>query len=967
MESMTAMTNYEKFIERPLNDFLGLTRKQIQVLQELGVKTFADFLQLEVGDCMLAESVKSVLKSRQEDLRKQAESERLSDFSQKPMQPLEIPVQRKARVDLRARADSPGLETSRVQESEAMALGWTWDPKRQLPMSDNPEAIALPFDSLRRHVFIAGGTGSGKTVLAKVILEEAAANGIPSIVIDPAGDLAQLSVQLPFSPNEAERVSCATKMAKIHDNGAAVEQALGKWASILETHFRLQEASGLDEGIVERTRMRVCVRLFAPITEDKGLKLALPAFDPQVLSRLTEESEGDYHGRIALSLQELVSVLGLTGHKGERVATVLTSLIERHPGRFCTTDPLGKLRSAFDNLSTLLPDIQGMSVDAYIEDRVRLEFQRAVVTYQAGAGRSWLNGTDFDLDLLMKSDKGHTPINVISLQHLAPEDQQRAVARIVSRVDHWMRNTPSASSGVRGIVYLDELGGGGGKQAFFPPVARPVSKPPLMRLVRQARKYGVGVVLATQNMRDIDYQGLANINSWFVGKINNTRETSYIAAGMAQATMARGQITGHEISRHLPALPPGHFLHVDDRGKPLLMRGRYLSSLHCSPDLVQGVYEGWEREHSEICEECAAAFLSDTRLDVPSIRVTPSPVFVERLVAQLQADPQSHANALACLTWVIENHQKFCQQAEDIVRQQTVSIEPEKALAWIDAVINLKATSLRTKSDLESRRLAILMEQGGTAVSLRPGDVLAEPRRSWWEKLLDAATSWCLTGEDMQQAKILRGTTALTVESRDIEQIDFGIGQSRRNVVRKVTERIEKECEDIPYDIAVEWYRGAVEGFAGLEEADVKPEHQTILQAMYARPLNASEHFQLAERVKTELRAMDAIDFEYYTADILRQRGIEANVTRASGDEGVDVFAIGPDGKRCAVQCKRYSRPVGPGVVRELDGSRRLHKCDTALLVTTTSLTAGAAEAAEQLGIDVMDGNHLAALHLERR
>jgi HJR/Mrr/RecB family endonuclease len=78
------------------------------------------------------------------------------------------------------------------------------------------------------------------------------------------------------------------------------------------------------------------------------------------------------------------------------------------------------------------------------------------------------------------------------------------------------------------------------------------------------------------------------------------------------------------------------------------------------------------------------------------------------------------------------------------------------------------------------------------------------------------------------------------------------------------------------------------------------------------------------------------------------------------------VFAVGPDGKKCAVQCKRYTQSVGPATVRELAGSRELHQCDSALLVTTTSLTTAAEQTAESLGIDVIDGNHLTALHLER-
>ena len=963
---MPTASRYETFIKRPLTDHLGFTPAHRKALGNIGIKTFEDVIELEIDKCLFPEPLKLTLQRRQEELQKMAEKERLEDIATQPMPPVKPQKESPARHSHQTKARSQSTALNPLPDSESMALGCIWNPRQQAGDNAPPETVLFPFESLKRHVFIAGGTGSGKTVLAKVMLEESAANGIPSIVIDPAGDLAQLWMHLPFDPEESERVRCAEEMSTIHDKSVDSETSLKRWATLLETHFRLQVDGGVDKTTADRAKNSICVRLFAPVTEEKGTKLALPAFDPQVLTRLNDDSDDEYHDRIALSLEELVDVLGLTGDKGKRVATVLTNLIERHPDRFCTNDPLGELRSAFDRLPSLLPEIQGMSVTDYIEERLCKEFQRNVVTYQAGTGKSWLSGASFDLALLMESDPEHTPINVISLHHLSPTDQQRAVARIISRVDHWMRNSQSDSRNVRGVLYLDELGGGGGKQAFFPPVARPVSKPPLMRLVRQARKYGIGVVFATQNMKDIDYQGLANINSWFVGKINNARETDYIADGIAKAEMTRGQITGHEISRHLPSLSPGQFLHVDNQGQPQLMRSRYLSSFHCPPDSVPGVYDEWKRKHEEECNECASEFLSNPNLHTPSIRVKSSPFFVEFLFNQLTDSIDSHTNALACLAWIIVNSTQYRQHAEDIVCQQTGKLPSEEALAWISTIVGLNQTSTKAKSDLESRRLAILMEQGDTAAQITPSGNLTEPRRSWWQQLLGAATSWYLTNEELSQAKFLGDGTAVQLAARDIKQIEFG-SRSDSNIVQDVTDSITKECQSISsHSNALEWYRDSVQVLSVIEDENTEPEQETILDAMYANPLKAAEHFQLADSVKSQLQEMDAIEFEYYTADILRWRGIQANVTRASGDDGVDVFAIGPDGKRCAVQCKRYKKSVGPETLRELAGSKELHKCESALLVTTTSLTAAAQQTAGQLNIDVIDGNHLAALHLER-
>ena len=135
---------------------------------------------------------------------------------------------------------------------------------------------------------------------------------------------------------------------------------------------------------------------------------------------------------------------------------------------------------------------------------------------------------------------------------------------------------------------------------------------------------------------------------------------------------------------------------------------------------------------------------------------------------------------------------------------------------------------------------------------------------------------------------------------------------------------------------------------------------------MYANPLQATKHFELSNGIQTDLKSMNPIEFEYYTADILAWRGIKTEVTSASSDDGVDIFAVAPDGKKCAVQCKRYSKAIQPDVLRELSGSQKLHDCDSALLVTTSRLTTAARKTAESLGIDVIDGDHLATLHIER-
>jgi len=537
---LASISSYEEFIGRPLADFVALTPRQQSQLQSVGIATFGDFLKLDIDACTFTGPQKAIYHDRRAELDKMAEKVRIEEMANTPMSPVDANASHPEEDSPAAPEDKPedlAGKTSEdsLPEEKSISLGRQWDPRATV---QTPETVLLPTEDLLRHVFIAGGTGSGKTVLAKVLLEEVASKGIPSIVIDPAGDLGQLWMKFPFDPSESERVAIAKEQIEIHCQGGNIKASLRKWKEILENHFKLQKDGGVSQANILKNQQRSFVRLLAPIQNDMGLKLALPPFDPQVLSRLPEEDEDEHHTRVALATEELTATLGLTGEKAGRIGTVLINLVVQHPQRFQVENPLLALRNAFDRLPTLLPNIQGMSVNSYVESRLCLEFQRAIVTYQAGSGAPWLSGMPFDLDVLMESDSDCAPINVISIQHLSNEDQQRAVARIISKVDHWMHQSSSQGQPVRALVYLDELGGGGGgKLAFLPPVAKPSSKPPLMRLVKQARKYGVGCVFATQNVKDIDYQALANINSWFVGKMNNERERGYITDGIANATM----------------------------------------------------------------------------------------------------------------------------------------------------------------------------------------------------------------------------------------------------------------------------------------------------------------------------------------------------------------------------------------------------------------------------------------------
>ena len=129
---------------------------------------------------------------------------------------------------------------------------------------------------------------------------------------------------------------------------------------------------------------------------------------------------------------------------------------------------------------------------------------------------------------------------------------------------------------------LDELGGGGSTDSIFPPVANPVSKPPLLRLIRQGRKYGIGLILATQNVKDIDYKGLGNVNSWFVGKLTQQLEFKTIQNALTNS-VSIGNINPNQINQVVPGLKEGMFLYLGSSGEGKRLKARWIKSLHLTP------------------------------------------------------------------------------------------------------------------------------------------------------------------------------------------------------------------------------------------------------------------------------------------------------------------------------------------------------------------------------------------------
>ena len=431
----------------------------------------------------------------------------------------------------------------------------------------NAQKMPLLYDSsdLVTHGVIAGMTGSGKTGLGIDLIEEAAIDGIPVIAIDPKGDLGNLLLTFPrlsaedFRPwvdqDEARRAGQSV------DAFAAAEAA--KWSKGLGDW-------GQDGKRVEKLRDAAEFALYTPGSaagRPLSIMASFAAPDPEIVND-------------AELLQDRVttaatSVLTLAGVDAEPIKSREHVLIAN-----LFTDSWRAGRDL--DLATLIMQIQTppiakvgvLDLESFFPSKDRFALAMQLNQLLAAPGfHAWMQGEPLDIDDLLYGLNGRPRVSVISIAHL--DDQQRMffVSLLLNEVVSWMRSQRGTSS-LRALIYFDEIFG------FLPPVANPPSKRPLLTLLKQARAFGIGIVVATQNPVDLDYKALANAGTWMLGRLQTERDKARVLDGLeGAATASGGGFDRGEIDRLLSSLGKRQFLlHNVHDAQPTVFETRWALS-----------------------------------------------------------------------------------------------------------------------------------------------------------------------------------------------------------------------------------------------------------------------------------------------------------------------------------------------------------------------------------------------------
>lgn len=405
------------------------------------------------------------------------------------------------------------------------------------------ELVLYDAKDLTTHAVIIGMTGSGKTGLGISILEEAGLDRVPVIAIDPKGDLGNLLLTFPELRPEDFRpwvnLQAAADKGQSPDEYASAQaglwrKGLGEWGQSGERIGRLRD--GVD------------LAIYTP-GSSAGLPVSvLKSFAAPARSLLDDADL--YRERIQATATGILTLLGVDADPLVSREHILLSTLLDHAWRGGSDLDIAGLIGTIQDPP--VKQVGVMAVDSFFPAKDRFALAMRLNSLLAAPGFDvWMQGDALDVRRLLHTSTGKPRISIMSIAHLDDAQRMFFVSMLLNELIAWMRAQQGTST-LRAILYMDEIFG------YMPPVANPPSKNLLLTLLKQARAYGLGLVLATQNPVDLDYKGLSNTGTWFIGRLQTERDKARVLEGLEGA--GEGKFDRQAMQRTLAGLGKRRFL-----------------------------------------------------------------------------------------------------------------------------------------------------------------------------------------------------------------------------------------------------------------------------------------------------------------------------------------------------------------------------------------------------------------------
>jgi hypothetical protein len=394
---------------------------------------------------------------------------------------------------------------------------------RSLPFDGTGTAapLGIPSHHLTTHAVVLGMTGSGKTGLVLVTVEEALRQGIPTLMVDLKGDLPNLLLAPPMADPAAFDPWIDPHAPEHHGRApaeVAAELAAKRDAGLVR--------SGISPEHVAAYRASTHVRVLTP-----GSTAGEPVHLLSSLERRSALWDSDLESARAALSSAISLALRLVGRDPEPARSrdhVLLAVLAEHRLR---SGRAADLASLIDDLAEPpVDEIGALAVDDFVSPADRQRLAASLNTLLASPSvATWREGATIDVGAWLSPTDGRTPAVILSLAHLDDDERASVLGMLLDEVVAWVRGL-SGTSGLRALIVFDEVYG------LLPPHPKdPPTKRPLVALMKQARAYGVGLVLATQNPMDLDYRALSNAGMWFVGRLQTDADRERVVEGMASA------------------------------------------------------------------------------------------------------------------------------------------------------------------------------------------------------------------------------------------------------------------------------------------------------------------------------------------------------------------------------------------------------------------------------------------------